>query len=129
MIIEGFVSSFLIAETSSEQPVLYISGSPGTGKTALVNTVLQHLQIQIEQAGIKVLTINCMALESIDSVWDRLAEILADGASQAAKARKTKKDPIHAVESLLAQRQSKWSVQADHCYQLGSQIKQRHCAR
>ena len=55
---------------------LYISGSPGTGKTALVNSVLRDLETESRP---KIMFINCMALNNVDALWDRLLEEFMDG--------------------------------------------------
>lgn len=132
-IIEQFISSFVTVENvpASDHSVLYISGSPGTGKTALVNAQLRTLDSQIEDYHVKVLSVNCMALESIDAVWDRLAEELADGAklSKGAKGRKAKDSSVHAIEHLLAERQSKWCVLLRFCHVPGSTRLQHYCPR
>ncbi|KAG8213812.1 P-loop containing nucleoside triphosphate hydrolase protein [Butyriboletus roseoflavus] len=50
---------------------LFISGTPGTGKTALVNAALAGLEYCQD---LKVITINCMALNNVDDLWDCLCE-------------------------------------------------------
>lgn len=55
---------------------LYISGSPGTGKTALVNSVLSTLSPD------ELISINCMALTTLDELWVRLLEELGGGAKK-----------------------------------------------
>lgn len=52
---------------------LYISGSPGTGKTALVNTILNEL----DSSSLTVININCMALNDVDSLWERIIDELS----------------------------------------------------
>jgi cell division control protein 6 len=42
--------------------VLYISGSPGIGKTALVYSILRTLDVTV-----RVVSINCMALDSVNA--------------------------------------------------------------
>ncbi|KAJ7282967.1 hypothetical protein C8J57DRAFT_1219121 [Mycena rebaudengoi] len=69
--ISAFFSSLETEADLVEYTSLYISGSPGTGKTALVNSVI---------------SINCMALNSVDALWERLVEELG-GTSD--KKRKT----------------------------------------
>jgi cell division control protein 6 len=48
---------------------LYVSGSPGTGKTALVNNILRDV-------AHNVIFVNCMAIAGLDALWQRLAEEL-----------------------------------------------------
>lgn len=61
---------------SAVNTTLYISGSPGTGKTALVNSVLRDLE---SEPGLKVVSVNCMALNNVDALWDHLLDELMDG--------------------------------------------------
>ncbi|KAJ7902155.1 Cdc6B protein [Mycena olivaceomarginata] len=68
--------------------------------TALVNSVLRALDVN----EVKVITINCMALNSVDALWERLTEELG---ATAAKKRKTAGRPKKqlardAVDALLA---------------------------
>ncbi|KAF7361619.1 hypothetical protein MVEN_00505100 [Mycena venus] len=80
--ISAFFASFIGQGQAVEHTSLYISGSPGTGKTALVNAVLRTLDVN----QVKVITINCMALNSVDTLWERLVEELG---ATADKKRKT----------------------------------------
>ncbi|KIK67494.1 hypothetical protein GYMLUDRAFT_37626 [Collybiopsis luxurians FD-317 M1] len=68
-----FIHGFVRDEQSSHQS-LYISGSPGSGKTALINSVLRSLEDEL--ADVKVITINCVALDDIDALWQRVFEEL-----------------------------------------------------
>ncbi|TDL22637.1 P-loop containing nucleoside triphosphate hydrolase protein [Rickenella mellea] len=56
-----------------EETVLYISGAPGTGKTALVNSLLETVQ---KEESARLIFLNCMACSSVDAFWDRLDEEL-----------------------------------------------------
>ncbi|KAJ6476050.1 P-loop containing nucleoside triphosphate hydrolase protein [Mycena vitilis] len=80
--ISAFFASLIDEADVVEHTSLYISGSPGTGKTALVNAVLRTLDVN----HVKVITINCMALNSVDTLWERLVEELRPTAD---KKRKT----------------------------------------
>ncbi|KAJ7346937.1 P-loop containing nucleoside triphosphate hydrolase protein [Mycena albidolilacea] len=98
--ISAFFASLIDGADAVEHTSLYISGSPGTGKTALVNSVLRALDVD----QVKVITINCMALNSVDALWERLTEELG---ATAAKKRKTAGRPKKqlardAVDALLA---------------------------
>jgi cell division control protein 6 len=53
---------------------LYISGSPGTGKTALVNSIIRTFGAT--RSDVKFISVNCMALKSTDALWERLVEEL-----------------------------------------------------
>lgn len=87
------------AETS-----LFISGSPGTGKTALVNSIIRSLYDDHDQ--VQVISINCMALQNIDALWKRLIEEL--GASRQRPTRAKRAHGRNAVEALLSSLEVKW---------------------
>ncbi|KAK0467707.1 P-loop containing nucleoside triphosphate hydrolase protein [Desarmillaria tabescens] len=67
--IQNFIT---VSDNGDQITCLYISGSPGTGKTALVNSLIQSLGTDLN--GTKVITINCMALDNVDALWERLSE-------------------------------------------------------
>ena len=74
-IIESFFHG-LDDDAEVPEAVLYISGSPGTGKTALVNSVIfENANIE-SSTGLKVLFLNCMAIADIETLWRRLGEEL-----------------------------------------------------
>ena len=52
---------------------LYISGAPGTGKTACLNYVLRETQ---ENHGFETVFINCMSLKATQDVFDKVSEQL-----------------------------------------------------
>lgn len=82
---------------------LYISGSPGTGKTALVNSVLRTLD-----ATVKVVSINCMALNSVDALWDQLLDEFDRGKKGKTTGRGKKMRGKEGVETILSELQTKW---------------------
>ncbi|KAG9070581.1 AAA ATPase [Linnemannia hyalina] len=53
---------------------LYISGQPGTGKTALLKEIVRDMQPAMEKApyAIKVLTINCMTVKDPKLVYHKM---------------------------------------------------------
>ncbi|KAG6844624.1 hypothetical protein H0H87_005481 [Tephrocybe sp. NHM501043] len=110
--IQNFIASFLgdpdIVSDDELSTSLYISGSPGTGKTALVNSVLCDFTTDA-----KVVFINCMALNSVDALWERLAEELNDGRKTKSNARAKKTKGRDAVEALLTRHKSKCLVILD----------------
>lgn len=57
---------------------MFISGSPGTGKTALVTKIVREL-VTDYPGDLKVISINCMALQSLDALWDRMIDELDFG--------------------------------------------------
>ncbi|SJL05287.1 uncharacterized protein ARMOST_08653 [Armillaria ostoyae] len=105
-IIRDFITGFVVAspldsDDADHASCLYISGAPGTGKTALVNSILRSLDNDIE-----VITINCMALSSLEALWERLHEEFKGtkkASNQIKKARRGK----DAVEALLNGLQTK----------------------
>ncbi|KAJ7085858.1 P-loop containing nucleoside triphosphate hydrolase protein [Mycena crocata] len=96
----AFFASLLEGEDAVDHTSLYISGSPGTGKTALVNSVLRTLDTH----QVKVITINCMALNSVDSLWERLTEELGGTADKKRKTvgRPKKSQGRDAVDGVLS---------------------------
>ncbi|XP_060797692.1 cell division control protein 6 homolog [Neoarius graeffei] len=75
----GVIVSFLERHVVPGKPSsLYISGAPGTGKTACLNCVLQERKAFLK--GVQTVVINCMTLRSSHSVFPLLAEKL--GASR-----------------------------------------------
>ncbi|KAI0305517.1 P-loop containing nucleoside triphosphate hydrolase protein [Multifurca ochricompacta] len=83
-------------------PVLYISGSPGCGKTALVNTILANFEVKFLENNVNVVSVNCMALSGLEAVWERLIEELAPSTK-----RRGKTFNYEVLERLLANRTSK----------------------
>lgn len=95
-LISEFIASFF-DETESPASVqytsLYISGSPGTGKTVFVNSVISETVIP---PTFMVVTVNCMALNDLDSLWSRLVD---EFSSTKAKARKGGVDGVYQLLS------------------------------
>ncbi|THV05128.1 P-loop containing nucleoside triphosphate hydrolase protein [Dendrothele bispora CBS 962.96] len=73
-ILVEFITNFLESSPHDDFLSLYISGSPGSGKTALVNSVIDSVDIQSK--GAKIVVINCMALRDVDALWERIIEEL-----------------------------------------------------
>ncbi|KAJ6587204.1 P-loop containing nucleoside triphosphate hydrolase protein [Mycena vulgaris] len=98
--ISAFFASLIDQVDEVEHTSLYISGSPGTGKTALVNSILRTLGVD----HVKVITINCMALNSVDTLWERLIEELGGPADKKRKTagRPKKSQGRDTVDALLA---------------------------
>ncbi|KAG5220218.1 AAA ATPase [Salix suchowensis] len=75
-------SSIQIAGRDAERAII---SAPGTGKTALVNSILQELDDHV-----KIVNINCMALKNVDELWGQLAEELDTNGKRKASARSRK---------------------------------------
>lgn len=107
--VQCFIRSFLTSssDVDAEHTVLYISGSPGTGKTALVNAVLNDIQPEVAEASAEFVTINCMALNNVDALWGRLIEAIEDNTAPS-KMRKVKESSFQTLGRLLKGRTSKW---------------------
>jgi cell division control protein 6 len=107
--IRNFITEFISCGAVSEatQPVLYISGSPGCGKTALVNSILAGSEVELLENNINLVSVNCMALNGLEAVWERLIEELG---SQDKRRAKTRNHEI--AEKLLSNGTSKWLVSA-----------------
>ncbi|KAM9596834.1 cell division control protein 6 homolog [Trichechus inunguis] len=62
---------------------LYLSGAPGTGKTACLSRILQDLKKELK--GFKTIMLNCMSLRSAQAVFPAIAqEICQEGVSRPA---------------------------------------------
>ncbi|NXT22397.1 CDC6 protein, partial [Syrrhaptes paradoxus] len=71
----GVIREFLRDHVCGRRPgSLYVSGAPGTGKTACVSRIL--LDCQDELAGSKTIVLNCMSLRSPQSVFPAIAQHL-----------------------------------------------------
>lgn len=100
-----FFTSFITGTDAPEQAAtLYISGLPGTGKTALVNDVIRGMELDTA----RVVMINCMALKDVESLWDRLQEELGDSAKPKGRGRPKKLKGREAVEQTLSASTTKW---------------------
>ncbi|XP_036401435.1 cell division control protein 6 homolog [Megalops cyprinoides] len=74
------IRSFLTDKVKQGLPAsLYISGAPGTGKTACLNCVLQEMEDQLQ--AVQKVVINCMTLRSSQSIFPLLAERLGASGS------------------------------------------------
>ncbi|XP_014031792.2 cell division control protein 6 homolog [Salmo salar] len=71
----SFIRSFLEDKALKASPAsLYISGAPGTGKTACLNCVLQEMKDELKE--IQTVVLNCMSLRSSHAIFPLLAEKL-----------------------------------------------------
>jgi cell division control protein 6 len=103
-IIDGFVDAFINHTLNEADPVatLYISGAPGTGKTALVTSALDGIG---NHDVVHVLGLNCMAMKSVDDLWTRLYDDFQLCVEARGRKRKVGRD---AIASSLSSSQSKW---------------------
>ncbi|KZT56250.1 P-loop containing nucleoside triphosphate hydrolase protein [Calocera cornea HHB12733] len=63
----AFLAPFLTAGDGGEDSrVMYVSGTPGTGKTAVIKKVLEEVEVDGRRVGM----VNCMGLASAKEVWD-----------------------------------------------------------
>lgn len=71
----GAIRAFLEEKLLQKKPgSLYISGAPGTGKTACLSCVLQEMESELSSA--QTVTVNCMTLRSSHAVFSVLSEKL-----------------------------------------------------
>ncbi|KAG8908708.1 AAA ATPase [Tulasnella sp. 417] len=70
----GFLDSKTVDEDQNAISTLYISGQPGTGKTALVTDVLRKLAGQGSTSSLTSIYVNCTGLSDMKAVWDRVWE-------------------------------------------------------
>uniref|UniRef100_A0A3Q3J487 Cell division control protein 6 homolog n=1 Tax=Monopterus albus TaxID=43700 RepID=A0A3Q3J487_MONAL len=69
------VCSFLEEKVLQRLPgSLYISGAPGTGKTACLNRVLQEMKAEL--SSVQTVLVNCMSLRSSHAIFPLLADKL-----------------------------------------------------
>ncbi|KAK2918519.1 cell division control protein 6 homolog [Channa argus] len=59
---------------------LYISGAPGTGKTACLNCVLQEMKSEL--SSVQTVVVNCMSLRSSHAIFPLLADKLRASGGQ-----------------------------------------------
>ncbi|XP_020661541.3 cell division control protein 6 homolog [Pogona vitticeps] len=87
---------FLREHVCKEKPgSLYISGAPGTGKTACLNRIL--VDMKTELTGSQIIALNCMALRSSHAVFPAVAEQLGLGAAN----KMARADVIRKLEKRL----------------------------
>jgi cell division control protein 6 len=113
-----FLQSFLDhtttdAEECSEDLAtsLYISGSPGTGKTALVKSVMTDLVDTRDD--IRTAYINCMGLKDIEVLWGRILQAIG-GATTSSKRTKAVSSSFTRLERRLSEDGFRWLVTAPH---------------
>ncbi|KAG2361336.1 P-loop containing nucleoside triphosphate hydrolase protein [Suillus spraguei] len=99
---------------------LYISGTPGTGKTALVNSVLRSFEGSEGTSDLRVISINCMALDGLDALWDRLHEELCCTRASKNATKPCKVKGKQAVERALSTLKHKCVVVLDELDHIAS---------
>lgn len=99
---------------------MYISGTPGTGKTALVNSVLRSFEEPEGTSDLRVASINCMALNGLDALWDRLYEELCRTRPSKNTAKPCKAKGKQAVEKALSNLNHKCIVVLDELDHIAS---------
>ncbi|XP_038160769.1 cell division control protein 6 homolog [Cyprinodon tularosa] len=78
---QASIRSFLQDKVLQNVPAsLYISGAPGTGKTACLNCILQEMKAEL--AAVKTLVVNCMTLRSSHAIFRLLAQQLKTSGGQ-----------------------------------------------
>lgn len=69
----------IVEEHTRRAKAMYISGSPGTGKTALVHSILEELKFERDSSkgqNVTMSLLNCTTVPKPDDIWTRLAEEL-----------------------------------------------------
>ncbi|XP_008282492.1 cell division control protein 6 homolog [Stegastes partitus] len=75
------IRSFLRDKVLQRLPSsLYISGAPGTGKTACLNCVLQDMKAEL--SSVQTVVVNCMSLRSSHAIFPLLADKLRASGGQ-----------------------------------------------
>ena len=72
-----------------------------------MNSILATSRAELLENNIKVVFVNCMALNGLEAVWERLIEELGAPRKRSGKTRNS-----DVVEKLFAGKTSKWSVSA-----------------
>ncbi|EAU91155.1 Cdc6B protein [Coprinopsis cinerea okayama7 len=87
--IQRFLDAFVDdASMQDDTPTsLFISGSPGTGKTALVNSVVQNIG---KDTSIVTVFVNCMTLKTVDALLNQFADVLRSKQGHTSRAKKAK---------------------------------------
>ncbi|KAL4207066.1 AAA ATPase [Rhizopus azygosporus] len=102
------ISQFWRDHVLSNKPgCLYISGMPGTGKTAMLTEVMRTMENEIDQLDftVKTVMINCMSMKEPKQIYVKLVEswkstnavIQADIIKQAHELMNAKKDVLNVV--------------------------------
>ncbi|XP_072502448.1 cell division control protein 6 homolog isoform X2 [Notamacropus eugenii] len=68
-VIRHFLKEHICGEKAGS---LYVSGAPGTGKTACLNRILQDLKEELK--GNKIVMLNCMSLRTSQAVFPAIAQ-------------------------------------------------------
>ncbi|KAH9498132.1 AAA ATPase [Bulinus truncatus] len=82
--IEKFVTDKIKQHGSGS---MYISGAPGTGKTAVVSHILDSIKVQ--HSNVNVAFINCMMLKDSNTVFKQLLDQLGESVTKVKDAMKT----------------------------------------
>lgn len=110
--IVDFIANFSQSTSlPTDPPVLYISGTPGTGKTALVNSILGETREMLEENAIHLFTVNCMALDSVDALLERLLQELNGSEKhmrRGGKGRTTRDTLVSSLQTTFAETSRKW---------------------
>ncbi|KAJ3972826.1 P-loop containing nucleoside triphosphate hydrolase protein [Lentinula raphanica] len=96
--ISKLLRGFLNSSGDDASHNLYVSGSPGCGKTALMNSILNTLELD----KTRVIKVNCMVLTNLDELWDRLICEFDGVVQKKRKSGTTSANGREAVESLLS---------------------------
>uniref|UniRef100_A0A8C9QWW9 Cell division control protein n=1 Tax=Scleropages formosus TaxID=113540 RepID=A0A8C9QWW9_SCLFO len=81
---QASIRSFLLDRVKAGCPgSLYISGAPGTGKTACLSCVLQDMENDLQ--SVQKIIINCMTLRSSQAIFPRVAKCLGVSADDLEK--------------------------------------------
>ena len=101
-----FLEPFFSGASDSDSPTsLYISGSPGTGKTALVTSTLAKMKTN----DVRTAHINCMGLKDVDNLRSRVLVALGEPGISG----KTKTSHFRQFERKLTGEGFKWFVDFD----------------
>ncbi|KAL4080073.1 hypothetical protein V8B97DRAFT_689336 [Scleroderma yunnanense] len=116
--IKTFVTSSW--EDQSANSSLFVSGTPGTGKTAIVNAILAELG---ENSSVDVISVNCMAYQNVDALWGHLCDVFAASESIKTSPRKGKAKVKPLLDDLLVSRKRKCLLVLDELDHIANSCK------
>ncbi|ORY01754.1 cell division control protein Cdc6 [Basidiobolus meristosporus CBS 931.73] len=82
--------------TGNKPGCLYISGSPGTGKTALLSQLCEEFDPEEVEHKVEIIKINCMSVNDPKAIYTRLLGEVGAG-------KATSKDALKSLEKLFLQ--------------------------
>ncbi len=102
--IMDFLTSFIDNSADSGRSratSLYVSGKPGTGKTALVSSIMTS----ISHDAVQPIYVNCMGLKDLSILWERVLTALGESGPSKSKSSSSS---LQRLERVLERGDMKW---------------------